>query len=64
LAQQEFCGAIAEGLAQAGARVAIAGRNAERGAAKVKQIKQAGGERGFFLLTRWRVKSARGWTAN
>jgi NAD(P)-dependent dehydrogenase (short-subunit alcohol dehydrogenase family) len=41
-------GAIAEGLAQAGARVAVAGRNAERGAAKVKQIKQAGGEAAFF----------------
>jgi NAD(P)-dependent dehydrogenase (short-subunit alcohol dehydrogenase family) len=41
-------GAIAEGLAQAGARVAVAGRNAERGAARVKQIKQAGGEAAFF----------------
>jgi NAD(P)-dependent dehydrogenase (short-subunit alcohol dehydrogenase family) len=41
-------GAIAEGLAQAGARVAVAGRNAERGAAKVKQITQAGGEAAFF----------------
>src|SRR6266542_5744245 len=41
-------GAIAEGLARAGARVAIAGRNAERGAAKVKQIQQAGGEAAFF----------------
>src|SRR5438132_6237191 len=41
-------GAIAEGLAGAGARVAVAGRNAERGAAKVKQIKQADGEAAFF----------------
>ena len=41
-------GAIAEGLARAGARVAVAGRNAERGAAKVKQIMQAGGEAAFF----------------
>src|SRR5213083_2704767 len=41
-------GAIAEGLAQAGARVAVAGRNAERGASKVKQIQQAGGEAAFF----------------
>src|SRR3989442_14245258 len=41
-------GAIAEGLAQAGARVAVAGRNAERGATKVKQIKHAGGEASFF----------------
>ena len=41
-------GAIADGLAEAGARVAVAGRNAERGAAKVKQIAQAGGEAAFF----------------
>jgi NAD(P)-dependent dehydrogenase (short-subunit alcohol dehydrogenase family) len=41
-------GAIAEGLAQAGARVAVAGRNAERGAARVKQIKHAGGQAAFF----------------
>src|SRR6266540_7451016 len=41
-------GAIAEGLARAGARVAIAGRNAEKGAAKVRQIQQAGGEAAFF----------------
>src|SRR6266536_5982805 len=41
-------GAIAEGLARAGARVAVAGRNAERGAAKVKQIRQTGGEAAFF----------------
>ncbi len=41
-------GAIAEGLAGAGARVAVAGRNAGRGAAKVKQIKQADGEAAFF----------------
>src|SRR2546428_6711870 len=41
-------GAIAEGLARAGARVAVAGRNAERGAAKAKQIQQAGGEAAFF----------------
>src|SRR6266540_7440519 len=41
-------GAIAEGLAGAGARVAVAGRNAERGEARVKQIKQAGGVAAFF----------------
>jgi NAD(P)-dependent dehydrogenase (short-subunit alcohol dehydrogenase family) len=41
-------GAIADGLAEAGARVAVAGRNAERGAARVKQIAQAGGEVAFF----------------
>jgi len=41
-------GAIAEGLARAGARVAVAGRNAERGEARVKQIQQAGGTAAFF----------------
>ena len=41
-------GAMAEGLARTGARVAVAGRNVERGAAKVKQIEQAGGEAAFF----------------
>src|ERR1051326_8195039 len=41
-------GAIAEGLAQAGARVAVAGRNAERGEARVKQIRKAGGTAAFF----------------
>src|SRR5881409_3779875 len=41
-------GAIAEGLAQAGARVAVAGRSAERGEARVRQIKQAGGTAAFF----------------
>jgi NAD(P)-dependent dehydrogenase (short-subunit alcohol dehydrogenase family) len=41
-------GAIAEGLAHAGARIAVAGRNAERGEARVKQIKKAGGEAAFF----------------
>jgi NAD(P)-dependent dehydrogenase (short-subunit alcohol dehydrogenase family) len=43
-------GAIAQGLAQAGARVAVAGRNAERGEARVKQIRKAGGEASFFAL--------------
>ena len=41
-------GAIAEGLARAGARVAVAGRNAERGEARVKQNQQAGGTAAFF----------------
>lgn len=36
-------GAIAEGLAGAGAKVAILGRNAERGEARVAAIKAAGG---------------------
>lgn len=41
-------GAIAEGLARAGARVAVAGRNVERGSTRVKQIEQASGEAAFF----------------
>src|SRR5438477_573457 len=41
-------GAIAEGLARAGARVGVAGRNSERGEARVKQIRKAGGEAVFF----------------
>src|SRR5207244_13030286 len=41
-------GAIAGGLAQAGARVAVVGRNAERGAGRVNDIKQAGGQTAFF----------------
>jgi NAD(P)-dependent dehydrogenase (short-subunit alcohol dehydrogenase family) len=41
-------GALAEGLAQAGAKVAVLGRNAERGAARVKTIKGEGGTADFF----------------
>src|SRR5947209_3921885 len=41
-------GALAEGLAAAGARVAILGRNAERGEARVKTIRDAGGTAEFF----------------
>src|SRR2546422_8432013 len=41
-------GALAEGLAQAGAKVAVLGRNAERGAARVKKIKGKGGMASFF----------------
>jgi NAD(P)-dependent dehydrogenase (short-subunit alcohol dehydrogenase family) len=41
-------GALAEGLAQAGAKVAVLGRNAERGAARVKKIKGEGGVAAFF----------------
>ena len=41
-------GAIAEGLAQAGARVAVLGRNVERGETRAKKIKQQGGEARFF----------------
>jgi NAD(P)-dependent dehydrogenase (short-subunit alcohol dehydrogenase family) len=41
-------GAMAEGLAAAGAAVAVLGRNAERGEARVKRIGAAGGRARFF----------------
>jgi NAD(P)-dependent dehydrogenase (short-subunit alcohol dehydrogenase family) len=41
-------GMMAEGLAQAGARVAVVGRNAERGQACVNRIAKAGGQAQFF----------------
>jgi NAD(P)-dependent dehydrogenase (short-subunit alcohol dehydrogenase family) len=36
-------GALAQGLSEAGARIAVLGRNAERGEARVKAIREAGG---------------------
>ena len=41
-------GAIAEGLAMAGAKVAIVGRSAERGEARVGEIGKSGGTAKFF----------------
>jgi len=41
-------GALAQGLAEAGAQVAVLGRNAERGQARVKEITGAGGVAAFF----------------
>ena len=41
-------GALAEGLAGAGAQVAVVGRNPERGEARVKKIKEAGGRAACF----------------
>lgn len=41
-------GALAQGLAEAGAKVAVLGRNAERGQARVKAIQAAGGQTAFF----------------
>ena len=41
-------GALAEGLAEAGAKIAVLGRNAERGAARVKAIQAKGGTAQFF----------------
>ena len=44
----ELGGAIAEGLAQAGAKVAVLGRNRDKGEARVKKIRDAGGHAAFF----------------
>jgi len=41
-------GGIAEGLASAGASVAVVGRNADRGGARVSAIKEKGGKAAFF----------------
>lgn len=41
-------GALAEGLAVAGANVAVLGRNQERGEARAKTIRDKGGQAGFF----------------
>jgi NAD(P)-dependent dehydrogenase (short-subunit alcohol dehydrogenase family) len=42
-------GSLAEGLAEAGARVAVLGRNIERGQARVKAILGKGGKAAFFV---------------
>ncbi len=44
----ELCGAMAEGLAGAGATVVLAGRSEEKGAARLEKITAAGGQ-GCFL---------------
>ena len=44
----ELCGAMAEGLAGAGAKVVLAGRSEAKGAARVAKIEAAGGE-GWFV---------------
>ena len=41
-------GALADGLAQAGAKIAVLGRNQERGQARVKTIQDRGGKASFF----------------
>src|SRR6476620_5094894 len=41
-------GALAEGLAAAGAKVAVLGRNAERGEARVAAIREAGNAAAYF----------------
>jgi NAD(P)-dependent dehydrogenase (short-subunit alcohol dehydrogenase family) len=42
-------GALAEGLGAAGAKIAVLGRNEERGLARVKAITEKGGNAAFFL---------------
>lgn len=44
----ELGGAVAEGLAQAGAAVAVLGRNRDKGEARVKKISEALGQAAFF----------------
>jgi NAD(P)-dependent dehydrogenase (short-subunit alcohol dehydrogenase family) len=46
----ELCGAMAEGLAGAGAEVVLVGRNAEKAAARLAKIQSAGGK-AYFLPT-------------
>lgn len=43
----ELCGAMADGLAGAGAEAVIVGRNAEKAAARVRRIEDAGGRAWF-----------------
>src|SRR5689334_1992392 len=50
-------GAIADGLAAAGAKVAVLGRNEERGNVRVKQIRDAGGHAAFFTADAVRRES-------
>jgi NAD(P)-dependent dehydrogenase (short-subunit alcohol dehydrogenase family) len=41
-------GALAQGLAEAGAKVAVLGRNVDRGQARAKEIQKGGGKAQFF----------------
>src|SRR4051794_38628845 len=50
-------GALAEGLAAAGANVAVLGRSRERGEACVDRITKAGGEASFFSADATSAKS-------
>jgi NAD(P)-dependent dehydrogenase (short-subunit alcohol dehydrogenase family) len=50
-------GALAEGLAQAGAKIAVLGRNAPRGEARVKEILSHGGQAAFFAADATRKES-------
>ena len=46
----ELCGAIAEGLAGAGAEVVLAGRSQEKADARLDAIRESGGS-GYFVAT-------------
>ena len=50
-------GAIAEGLGEAGAKVAVLGRNEERGRARVHAIQGKGGQAAFFAVDAIRKES-------
>ena len=50
-------GALSEGLAGAGASVAVVGRNRERGDACVERIKQSGGNAQFFVADAMNAES-------
>lgn len=55
-------GALAAGLASAGAKVAVLGRNAERGQQRVREIQQHGGNAAFFAadaVSRGSLQTAR-----
>ena len=43
-------GSLAEGLAEAGAHIAVLGRNTERGEARVQEIQTRGGKAAFFRV--------------
>jgi NAD(P)-dependent dehydrogenase (short-subunit alcohol dehydrogenase family) len=53
----ELCGAMAEGLAAAGAEVVLVGRNAEKAVPRLERIAAAGG-RGYFLPAEASEKAA------
>jgi NAD(P)-dependent dehydrogenase (short-subunit alcohol dehydrogenase family) len=52
-------GAIADGLADSGAAVAVLGRNKERGEARVKAIQSRGGKAAFFMANAVEASSLR-----
>src|SRR4051795_4444453 len=55
-----LCGAMAQGLAQAGAMVVVAGRDAEKGAARVGEIEALGGKATFGTVDVMRRESIEG----